>query len=128
MNPTKTFDFIHYQNENFPQNKAFGYLYNGEWKYFSTNEIINLANELSSGLLKLGVQKGDKVALATYQNRPEWTIVDIAIQQIGAINVPVYPTISAKEYEYIYEDSDVALEPGAETPIKCKRKTKKYRK
>lgn len=109
MNPTKTFDFIHYQNENFPQNKAFGYRYNGEWKYFSTNEIINLANELSSGLLKLGVQKGDKIALATYQNRPEWTIVDIAIQQIGAINVPVYPTISAKEYEYIFNDSGVSV-------------------
>lgn len=109
MKPTRTFDFIHYQNENFPQKNAFGYRNNEEWKYFSSNEIITLANELSTGLLNLGVQKGDKIALATYQNRPEWTIVDIAIQQIGAINVPVYPTISAKEYEYIFNDAGVSV-------------------
>ena len=109
MNPTRTFDFIHFQNEHFPQNKAFGYRYNQEWKYFSTAEIITLANELSTGLLNLGVQKGDKIAIATYQNRPEWTIIDIAIQQIGAINVPVYPTISAKEYEYIFNDAGVSI-------------------
>lgn len=109
MNPTRTFDFIHFQNENCPQDKAFGYKYNGQWRYFSSSEIINFANNLSSGLLKLGVKKGDKIAIATYQNRPEWTIVDIAIQQIGAINVPVYPTISAKEYEYIFNDAGVSI-------------------
>lgn len=109
MTPSRTFDFIYFQQENFPQNKAFGYRYQEKWTYFSTGEIINLANELSSGLLNLGVKKGDKIALATYQNRPEWTIVDIAIQQIGAINVPVYPTISAKEYEYIFNDAGVSV-------------------
>jgi long-chain acyl-CoA synthetase len=109
MVPSRTFDFIQYQLLNFPQEKSFGYRYNGNWIYFSTSEIIDLANQLSSGLLSMGVKKGDKIALATYQNRPEWTIADLAIQQIGAINVPVYPTISSSEYEYIFKDAGVKL-------------------
>ena len=59
------------------------------------------------GLLKLGVKPGDKIALVVYKNRPEWVIMDIGLQQIGAINVPVYPTISSGEYEYIFNDSSV---------------------
>ncbi len=107
MEPTRLFDFIYYQKENFPLEKAFGYHTQSGWKYYSTDEIIRLANEVSRGLIKLGVEKGDRVALVVYQNRPEWTIVDLGIQQIGAINVPVYPTISPKEYQYIFNDSEV---------------------
>ena len=109
MQPTRTFDFIHYQLTHFPQKKAFGFRYQGNWIYFTTEEIIDLANRLSSGLISLGIQKGDRIALATYQNRPEWTIADLAIQQIGAINVPVYPTISSSEYEYIFKDAGVKM-------------------
>lgn len=107
MDITRLFDFIYHQKENFPQEKSFGGKYDGEWKYFSTDEIIEMGNKVSLGLLKLGVKPGDKIALVVYQNRPEWTIMDLGISQIGAINVPVYPTISPNEYEYIFNDSEV---------------------
>ncbi|MCG8326683.1 MAG: long-chain fatty acid--CoA ligase [Chitinophagales bacterium] len=107
MEPNRLFDYIYYQQEHCPQKKAIGCRKEGGWSYYSTEEIIELANKVSRGLIKLGVQPGDKVALVTYQNRPEWAIVDIGIQQIGAINVPVYPTISPSEYEYIFNDASV---------------------
>ena len=107
MKPTRLFDFIHYQKQNHPLKKAYGYKQDGEWVYFSTDEIIEMANKVSLGLLKLGVQPGDKIALVVYKNRPEWVIMDIGLSQIGAINVPVYPTISSGEYEYIFNDSSV---------------------
>lgn len=107
MKPTRIFDFIYYQQQNYPLKRAFSYRYEGEWVHFSTDQIIEIAGHLSRGLLKLGVQPGDRVAIAVYQNRPEWVIADLAIQQIGAINVPVYPTISAREYEYIFNEAEV---------------------
>lgn len=110
MEPTRLFDFIQYQKANFPQSQAIGGRNAaGEWTYYSTDEIIEQANKVSRGLIKLGVQAGDKVALVVYKNRPEWTIMDLGIQQVGAINVPVYPTISPAEYEYIFNDAGVKL-------------------
>jgi long-chain acyl-CoA synthetase len=109
MAVTRLFDFIYHQRDNCPQEKAFGHKINGEWKYYSTDNIIEMANQASRGLIKLGVHPGDKVALIVYQNRPEWVIMDIAIQQVGAINVPVYPTISPGEYEYIFNDAGVKI-------------------
>ena len=107
MEVTRLFEFIQYQKQNHPLEKAFGHRINGDWKYYSTDEIIELANKVSRGLLAMGVEKGDRIALVIYQNRPEWIIMDIGIQQIGAINVPVYPTISPGEYEYIFNDASV---------------------
>ena len=109
MEITRLFDFIYYQKENYPLEKAFGGRQNGEWYYYSTDDMINLSNQLSLGLLDLGIQPGDRIAVAVYQNRPEWVVLDIAIQQIGAINVPVYPTISPSEYEYIFNDAKVSF-------------------
>lgn len=105
MEPKRLFDFIYYQQENHPIQEAFGSRKEDQWTYYSTAKTIELANKVSRGLLKMGVQPGDKVAVAAYQNRPEWVALDIGIQQIGAINVPVYPTISPGEYEYIFNDS-----------------------
>ncbi len=107
MKIKRLFDVPYYQLENCPQAKSIGgKTPSGDWAYYSTQEIIDKANKMSLGLLKLGVQPGDKIAQAVYQNRPEWVIADIAIQQVGAINVPVYPTISPREYEYIFNDSE----------------------
>lgn len=108
-NPSRLFDFIHYQLEQFPQEKAFNHKVGNDWVHFSTEKIIELANKVSCGLLKLGIQPGDKIALATYKNRVEWVIMDIGMGQIGAINVPVYPTISPSEYEYIFNDAEVKM-------------------
>ncbi len=110
MEPTRLFDFIYYQKENFPQERAFGGRdEDGQLQYFSTDDIINQANKVSRGLLKLGIEAGDKIAVIVYKNRPEWVALDIGIQQIGAINVPVYPTISPGEYEYIFNDASIKL-------------------
>jgi long-chain acyl-CoA synthetase len=108
MEVTRLFDFLYYQQENFPQKKSFGYRRNGGWQYFSTAEMIDMANKVSLGLLtKLGVKPGDKIVLVTELNRPEWVVMDIGMQQVGAINVPVYPTISQREYEYIFNEAEV---------------------
>lgn len=106
MEPTRLSDLIHLQAANFPLARAFGHRVNGQWKYYSTGEVIELANKVSRGLLKLGIGKGDRIGVAVTQNRPEWTILDIGIQQIGAINVPVYATITAEDYTYIFNDSE----------------------
>ena len=107
MATTRLFDFIHHQQKNNPLKKSIGSKVNGAWKYYSTEEIIDSANKFSCGLLKLGVKKNDKIAIITYKNRTEWSIADIGIQQVGAITVPVYPNISPREYEYIFNDSEI---------------------
>ena len=109
-NPTRLFEFIYHQNTHFPQQKAFSYRENGaEASSYSTAQIIELANKVSCGLLALGLRPGDTVGTVTVKNRPEWTILDIGMMQIGVINVPVYPTISAKEYEYIFNEAAVKM-------------------
>ncbi len=107
MEIRRLFDCIYYQLENFPLEKSFTYKSGNDWKSYSTQEIVDKANAMSRGLLKLGVQPGDKIGVITYQNRGEWIIMDTAISQIGAINVPVYPTISPAEYVYIFNDAEI---------------------
>jgi long-chain acyl-CoA synthetase len=106
--PKRLFDFIYYQKNNHPQQKAFNYKPDDQWISFSTDDTINIANKVSRGLLKMGIKKGDKIGVVVYKNRPEWVFLDIGLQQIGAVNVPVYPTISSKEYEYIFNDSGIS--------------------
>jgi long-chain acyl-CoA synthetase len=105
---TRLFDFLQYQFDHFPQEVCVAGKVNGAWHTHSTKEVLDLANQMSAGLLKLGIKPGDKVAIIS-NNRPEWIIADRAILQIGAINVPIYPTISAKDYSFIFNDSEVKL-------------------
>ncbi len=109
MEVRRLFDVIHYQNEQFPQKVAFAGLKDGQWEKYSTQQIIDEANKVSLGLLELNVKPGDKIALIVSENRVEWNICDIAIGQIGAINVPIYPTISEKEFEYIFNHAEVKI-------------------
>jgi len=88
---------------------------NGKWRLFSTAEVVDTIHKLSAGLLNLGIsgQDGtiegrDKVAVIS-KNRPEWIMLDLAVQQIGAILTPVYPTISVHELEFILNDAQVKL-------------------
>ncbi|MFT5820664.1 MAG: long-chain acyl-CoA synthetase [Crocinitomix sp.] len=108
MEVKRLFDIPYYQLEQFPQEDAFVDKVNGKWVKTSTKTYIEKANAISRGLLNKGIQPGDKVALIS-NNRSEWNICDIGIQQIGAIGVPVYPTISADVYEYIFNDAGVKL-------------------
>lgn len=103
---TRLFDFIYYQRDNYHQHDAFANKVNGEWKKYSTQEIIDAANKVSIALIKLGVQPGDKLALVS-NNRPEWNITDLGMLQAGAVNVPIYPTISEHEYKFIFNDAEI---------------------
>lgn len=104
----RIFDLHYYQLKNYPKEDAFCAKVNGEWKKYSTQEFIDISCALSRGLLELGVKPGDKIAMIA-NNRPEWHMTDLAILQVGAINVPIYPTITEEDYSYIMNDADVKL-------------------
>jgi long-chain acyl-CoA synthetase len=103
---TRLFDFPYYQLENKPNNAALVTKYNGEWVKTSTQEYLDKANALSRALLKLGVNKNDKIAVISSTNRTDWNIVDIGVLQLGAQNIPIYPTICAEDYEYVINHSE----------------------
>lgn len=102
----RLFDFPYYQLENFPLEKSLGTKYNGTWETLSTQKYIDKANTISRGLLRLGVKPNDKIAVISSSNRTEWNIMDIGVLQLGAQNVPIYPTISEEDYEYVINHSE----------------------
>ena len=102
----RIFDFPYYQLKTYNLQKAFSTKYHGEWQSISTQEFINQANAISRGLLRLGIQPNDKIAVISSSNRTEWNILDIGILQLGAQNAPIYPTISSEDYEYILNHSE----------------------
>jgi long-chain acyl-CoA synthetase len=107
MNTVKRlFDFPYYQLEHYNLKKSLVTKRHGEWLAISTQEYIDKANAMSRGLLRLGVQPNDKIALISMTNRTEWNICDIGVLQIGAQDVPIYPTISEEEYEYVLNHSE----------------------
>ena len=103
---TRIFDFPYYLLEKYNLPQAFSTKYNGKWESISTQEYINKANAISRGLLHLGVKPNDKIAIISSNNRTEWNICDIGILQTGAQNVPIYPTISKEDYQYILTHSE----------------------
>ena len=106
VNITRIFDFAYYQLDKYDLNKAFTTKYDGKWVSISSQQYIDQANAISRGLLKLGVRPNDKIAVISSNNRTEWNVVDIGVLQIGAQNVPIYPTISKEDYEYILNHSE----------------------
>lgn len=104
--PTRLFDFPYFQLENFPLEKSLVTKYNGQWEALSTQQYIDKANTISRGLLRLGVQPDEKIAVISSTNRTEWNVMDIGILQLGARNVPIYPTISEEDYEYVLNHSE----------------------
>jgi len=103
---TRIFDFPYYQLETYNLERALTTKYNGKWESTSSQEYIDKANKISRGLLNLGVKPNDKIAVISSTNRTEWNVVDIGVLQIGAQNVPIYPTISEEDYEYILNHSE----------------------
>jgi len=102
---TRLFDFPYFQLEYYNIPDALVTKYNGVWVKTSTEDYIAKANAISRALLRMGVQKDDKIAVISSNNRTEWNIMDIGVLQIGAQNVPIYPTISETDYEYILNHS-----------------------
>jgi len=112
---SRIFDFMYYQQEKFPKDDMFAAKINNVWEPLSTNEVVSIVNKLSAGLLKTGiggndmtVANQDKVALIS-RNRPEWIMLDMACQQIGAILCPIYPTTNVNELEFIFNDAEIKI-------------------
>ncbi|MCY2685520.1 AMP-dependent synthetase/ligase [Salinimicrobium sp. TH3] len=115
QNPKRLFDCLNYQLENFPLPDMLAAKENGEWRKYSTSEVSEKADQISASLLKMGFSAGDnsiegkdKIGIIS-QNCPEWMMADLAIQQIGAVSVPVYPNITTKELQFILEDAGVKM-------------------
>ncbi|PHR69398.1 MAG: long-chain fatty acid--CoA ligase [Lutibacter sp.] len=114
---TRLFDFPYYQLEKYNLKKSLTTKYDGKWISTSTQEYIDKANAISRGLLRLGVQPNDKIAIISTTNRTEWNICDIGILQIGAQSVPIYPTISKEDYQYVLDHSEAIYCFASDTTI-----------
>lgn len=115
MVPTRLFDAIDYQERNFTKMDMLVYKENGQWQPISTKSVGESSMKMAAGLHKMGISAGDftaegsdKVAIIS-ENRPEWIIADLAVQQIGAILVPIYPTTPPDELAYIFQESAIKM-------------------
>ncbi|MEI7420849.1 MAG: long-chain fatty acid--CoA ligase [Prolixibacteraceae bacterium] len=106
MEPKRTFDLIEYCLKNVNREDALAGKQGSQWVTYSTSQFARNVELLAYGLLSLGIQKGDRVSTVS-GNRPEWTFVDMALSMVGAIHVPVYPTISEEEYSYIFKHAEI---------------------
>ena len=113
--PTRLFDCLEYQLKNRPLPDMFAAKEGGAWKKYSTTEVNDIVNQVASGLLHLGVSANDmsiegrdKVAIIS-KNRPEWLMLDLAVQKIGSALVPIYPTINVNELQFILNDSQAKV-------------------
>ena len=101
-------DMLKYQIEHFPQEDAICGKEDGVWKKYSAQESQNIIDQVSYGLLEYGIKPGDKIAIIS-NNRPEYNFVDLACLQIKAVDVPIYPNISEKEYEFIFNQAEIRM-------------------
>ena len=109
MQVTRTFDLLpRYKAQFRPKDDVLAGKVYGKWKKYSIDDYIEIANNISYALLKSGIKKGDKIATIT-TNRPEWNFLDMGIAQTGAVHVPIYPTISESDYEYILKHAEVKM-------------------
>ncbi|MBQ5958347.1 MAG: long-chain fatty acid--CoA ligase [Bacteroidales bacterium] len=106
---TRIFDILSVYTEKWPnQQVALARKENGAWRKYSPAEYQELTRKVSYALIELGIMPNDKVALIS-GNRPEWNILDMAIMQVGAITVPIYPTISKEDYRFILDNCDAKM-------------------
>lgn len=105
------FDCINHQLQHFPKQDMLAAKENGQWKTYSTQEVKNIVDELTAGLIELGIsgndysdEGSDKIGIIS-NNRPEWIFTDLAVQQTGAVLVPLYPTTGINEIQFILNDA-----------------------
>ena len=108
MEVTRIFEILPHYAIHFQRDDALNGKENGAWHHYSINQYIATVNNISYGLMQLGIKRGDKIASIS-SGRPEWNFLDMAIIQIGAIHVPIYPTISENDYKYILHHADVKM-------------------
>ncbi|WAC42316.1 AMP-dependent synthetase/ligase [Pedobacter sp. SL55] len=103
---TRVFDLLKYNQENFSKDEFISGKINGEWLKYSTQQFCEVTDNLSKGLTTLGIGKGSRVAIMS-ANRPEWNIGDYAIMQLGAYQIPLYPTLAEHDVKFIIEDAGI---------------------
>lgn len=108
MEITRVFDILSHYVEHYPNEDALCGKENGMWVKYSIYQYIEKVNYISYGLMQLGIKKGDRVASIS-DNRPEWNFLDMALLQLGAIHVSIYPTISESDYKYILNHAEVKM-------------------
>ena len=106
MTPSRIFDILSIQLESSPMDRCLNDKRNEKWNALSTQKFFESVNFISAALIEMGVKPNDKIALISSNNRSEWSIVDMAILQVGAITVPLYPNISSNDYKYILNHSE----------------------
>ena len=106
--PKRLFDLPYRQLELFPNLNMLNTKVDGQWKAISSSQFIDMVNEVSCGLIAVGVKPGEKVGLIS-ENRLEWNVIDFAIQQVGGVVVAIYPNISDSDYEYIFKDANIKV-------------------
>jgi long-chain acyl-CoA synthetase len=113
--PQRLFDCLEYLLSKSDKSDLLAAKENGQWKKYSTSEVISIVDQLANGLIhkNVGYKDGtpdgrDKIAILS-KNRPEWLMVDLAVQKTGAVLTPFYPTIHINELEYVLNDAQVKL-------------------
>lgn len=107
MEITRLFDLLPYYEANFkPKEDVLAGKENGTWKKYSIKEFREIVDSLSYAFLKLGVERNDNIATVT-NNRPEWNFIDMSVMQVGAVHVPIYPTISSEDYKHILNHAQI---------------------
>ncbi|WP_395785128.1 AMP-dependent synthetase/ligase [Aquirufa sp.] len=125
---TRVFDLLP-QYQQLHKSDLFNLKRDGEWRHFSSTEMLDIIHETALGLLALKIKPGDKVAIIS-GNRPEWNFIDFAIQIIGAVSVPMYPTITVEDYAFIFENAEVGFifVEGEDLYLKSKEASKGNKK
>lgn len=108
LKPTRIFELTEYTRQNFNKPDVLAGKEDGVWRTYSADEYVSMTDSIGHGLLNIGVDRGDKIAIIS-ANRPEWNLADMGINKIGAINVPIYPNITTADYEYILNDAGVKI-------------------
>jgi long-chain acyl-CoA synthetase len=116
---TRVFDLLQYNLEKFPKEEFISGKVKGEWVKYSTRKFCDMVDLLSKGLISIGMQKESRVAVMSH-NRPEWNITDFAIMQIGAYQIPLYPTLAAHDIKFILENAEVTVVFAADEALYTK--------
>ncbi|MCB0643228.1 MAG: AMP-binding protein, partial [Phaeodactylibacter sp.] len=107
MDFRRLFDLLHYQLSRYPQKNCLAHKSNHKWARFSTKESLHEQQQLAAGLLNLGLKKGDTCALIAPSGSADWIFLDLAMQQVGIVVVPIHATATANDTIYILKDAQV---------------------
>lgn len=104
---TRVFDLLKYSLEK-PKPEFINGKISGQWVNYSTDHFCKTVDNLSRGLVQIGIEKGGRVAVMSH-NRPEWNIADFAANQLGAYQIPLYPTLASHDIEFILKDAEITI-------------------